>query len=241
MSRLAGKIALVTGGTSGIGLAIARRFQAEGATVLVTGRRTPAPEAPAAGAPITALQADATDAAAMDRVFQHISAHHARLDILVANSGISTPAALEAMAPADFDSIFALNTRAMVFTVQKALPLMPPGAAIVLTGSIAGFKGVPNYGVYAASKAALRSFARSWTPELAPRGIRVNVLSPGPIDTPMFDAVPPDARAGLEAMIPLGRLGRPEEVAAGALFLASGDSSYMAGAELCLDGGMAQV
>jgi len=243
MTRLQDKVALVSGGNSGIGLAIARRFAAEGAQVVITGRRVAQLEEAAAtiGGAITAVACDMTIAADQTRLFGEIEARHGRLDVLVVNAGSSEYGPLAEVTEAHFDRTFDLNVRAALFTAQRAAVLMRDGGSMVLIGSIAGFIGTPGYGVYGASKAALRSFARTWTNELAGRGIRVNALSPGPIDTPMFDAVTDEMRAQLTGRIPLGRLGHPEEVAAAALFLASDDSSFVAGAELCIDGGMAQI
>jgi NAD(P)-dependent dehydrogenase (short-subunit alcohol dehydrogenase family) len=243
MTRLQDKVALVSGGNSGIGLAIAKRFAAEGAHVVITGRRVAQLEEAAAtiGGATTAVVCDMTIAADQARLFDEIEVRHGRLDVLVVNAGSSEYGALAEATEAHFDRTFDLNVRAALFTAQRAAVLMRDGGSMVLIGSIAGFIGTPGYGVYGASKAAVRSFARTWTNELAGRGIRVNALSPGPIDTPMFDAVSDEMRAQLTGRIPLGRLGRPEEVAAAALFLASDDSSFVAGAELCIDGGMAQV
>ena len=252
MLKLAGKTALVTGGSSGIGLAIARRFAAEGAQVFITGRRqAPLDQALAllngdagartgagAGTGAVAVQGDVTDNDDLARLFAAIAAQAGKLDILVTSSGVSAYATLEQTSGAHVDQAFDLNVRGMVLTVLGALPLMQAGAAIVLVGSIAGNIGNPGYGTYSATKAAVRSYARTWTHELAGRGIRVNTLSPGPIDTPMFDGVSDAVRENLTSRIPLQRLGRPEEVAAAALFLASAESSYIAGAELCIDGGM---
>ncbi len=164
-----------------------------------------------------------------------------KLDILVANSGFSEAATLDDITEEHFDKTFGLNARATLFTVQKAVPMMTRGGTVVLIGSIAGFIGTPGYGAYGATKAATRSYARTWTNELASRGIRVNTLSPGPIDTPMLAGASEEVRTTLKGLIPLGRLGWPEEVAAAALFLASDESSFIAGAELCIDGGMSQV
>lgn len=243
MSQLSGKIAVVTGGNSGIGVAVARRFQNEGAKVIITGRRQAALDAAVAdlGPDVTAVQGDVTSAADLDRLAATIRNSHGRLDSLVVNSGVAEPAALTEITPAHFDKIFDINVRAALFTVQALLPLMADGGSIVLVGSIAGFIGTPSYTAYGASKAAIRSFARTWAKELAPRGIRVNTLSPGPIDTPIFDNAPDELREAITQMIPLARFGRPEEAAAAALFLASSESSFMTGAELCVDGGMAQV
>lgn len=243
MNRLGGKTALVTGGGSGIGLAIARRFAAEGAQVVVTGRRQAQLDEAVAliGGAAVAVQGDVTSAADLDQLFATLGERAGKLDILVASSGLSEAATVEAMTEEHFDRTFDLNVRGMVFTVQRAVPLMPKGSAIVLIGSIAGAIGTPGYGAYNASKAAVRSYARTWTNELAEHGIRVNTLSPGPIDTPMFAEASDEMRLALTKQIPLHRLGRPEEVAAAALFLASDESSFVAGAELAIDGGMAQV
>lgn len=243
MARLSGKTALVTGGNSGIGLAVARRFAAEGARVFVTGRRQAQLDDAVRliGGDAQAIQGDVTSAADLARLFDTIGTRAGKLDILVTSSGVSEPATIHDISADHFDRTFDLNVRGMVFTVQGALPLMAAGSAIVLIGSIAGSLGTPAYGTYGASKAAVRAYARTWTNELAPHGIRVNVLSPGPIDTPMFDAASDELRQTLTAQIPLGRMGRPEEVAAAALFLASDESSFIAGAELSIDGGMTQV
>ena len=243
MSKLNGKIAVVTGGNSGIGLATAKRFAAEGATVFITGRRQAELDKAVAeiGGTAVAVQGDLTKAADVARLHAAIAARGDGLDILVFSSGVAEVAPLAEITEAHFDRTFDINVRAMVLTVQTLVPLMREGSAIVLVGSIAGVIGTPGYGVYNASKAAVRSWARTWTTELSGRGIRVNTLSPGPIDTAMMAAASEEVRAGLAAQIPLGRMGRPEEVAAAALFLASDESSYIAGAELCIDGGMAQV
>lgn len=240
MLKLEGKTALVTGGSSGIGLAVARRFAQEGARVFVTGRRqAQLDEAVASiGAGAEGVQGDVTDAGDLERLFATIADKAGRLDILVVSSGVSEPASLEDTSEAHVDKAFDLNVRGLVFTVQRAVRLMGEGGAIVLVGSVAGSIGNPGYGSYSATKAAVRSYARTWTRELAPRGIRINTLSPGPIDTPMFDNVSDEYRAAITARIPFARLGRPDEVAAAALFLASDESSYVAGAELTIDGGM---
>ena len=240
LKKLEGKTALVTGGGSGIGLAVAQRLAAEGARVFITGRRQAALDAAVAamGTSAVAVQGDVTVDADLGRLFATIAEQAGRLDILVTSSGVSEPGTLEDTNGAHIDKAFDLNVRGMVLTVQGTLPLMGRGGAIVLVGSIAGYMGIAGYGTYAATKAAVRSYARSWTHELAPRGIRVNTVSPGPTDTPMFDGVTDDMRAAYTDRIPLKRLGRPEEVAAAVLFLASGEGSYVAGAELVVDGGM---
>ena len=243
MTKLNGKLAVVTGGGSGIGLATARRLAAEGATVLVTGRRQEELDKAVAeiGDRAEAVRGDLTKPEDLARLHDAVAAKGGRLDILVYSSGIADHVVLEDLTPAGFDKVFDINVRAMVLTAQKLVPLMGEGSAIVLVGSIAGIIGTPGYGVYNASKAAVRSFARTWTSELSGRGIRVNTLSPGPIDTAMMAAATEEVRNIITAKVPLGRMGRAEEVAAAALFLASDESSYIAGAELCIDGGMAQV
>ncbi|MGR4049761.1 SDR family NAD(P)-dependent oxidoreductase [Kosakonia cowanii] len=240
MLKLEGKTALVTGGNSGIGLAIAQRFAQEGAHVFITGRREAqlAEAVSLIGGNVEAIAGDITNTHDRTRLFDTIHARAGRLDILVYSSGVSEPASLEESTEEHIDHAFGLNVRAMVLTVQRAISLMGEGGTIVLLGSIAGSMAVPGYGTYAASKAAVRSYARTWTSELAPRGIRVNTLSPGPTDTPMFSQASDDVRQTLSAQIPVKRLGNPDEIAAAALFLASNDSSYVSGAELVIDGGM---
>ena len=243
MSQLNDKVAVITGGNSGIGLAVAHRFAAEGARVYIASRRQAQLDEAVASIPgdVVAVRTDVTVADDLDRLFDVVRERAGRVDVLVTSSGLSHHAPLDAITPEHFDRTFDLNVRAMVFTVQKAVPLMPNGSAIVLVGSIAGSIGTAGYGAYGASKAAVRAWSRTWTRELADRGIRVNTLSPGPIDTPMFDAASDEVRAALTAQVPLGRLGRAAEVASAALFLASDESSFVAGAELCIDGGMQQV
>jgi NAD(P)-dependent dehydrogenase (short-subunit alcohol dehydrogenase family) len=238
--KLEGKTALVTGGNSGIGLAIARRFAQEGARVFITGRRqAQLDEAVAAiGANVEAIQGDVTRTEDLERLFATIDARAGKLDILVTSSGTSGFAMLDDTTEEHIDAVFALNVRGMVMTVQRAVRRMTEGGAIVLVGSIAGSVGNPGFGTYSATKAAVRSYARTWTIELAARGIRVNTLSPGPTDTPMFDQASDEVRTALTNRIPFKRLGRPEEVADAALFLASDESRYVGGAELVIDGGM---
>jgi NAD(P)-dependent dehydrogenase (short-subunit alcohol dehydrogenase family) len=240
MLKLEGKTALVTGGGSGIGLAVARRLAQEGAHVFVTGRR----EAQLADAVklidgrVEAIAGDITNASDIARLFETIHAKVGRLDILVNSSGVAEYANLEGTTEEHFDRAFDLNVRAMVFTVQHAIQHMGQGGAIVLIGSIAGAMANPGYGTYSATKAAVRSYGRTWSTELAPRGIRVNTISPGPTDTPMLAQASDEVRQTLSAQIPAKRLGNPEEVAAAALFLASDESTYVSGAELVIDGGM---
>lgn len=190
---------------------------------------------------LRARRVDASNVAAMTAFFETVRDEVCRVDILAVNAGLSEPAGLGEVREEHFDRTFGLNVRALVFATKAATALMPDGGSVVLVGSIAGTIGTKNYGVYGASKAAVRSFARTWANELAPRGIRVNVVAPGPTDTAMFDAASDDVRKTLTALIPLGRMGRADEVASAALFLASDESSFITGAELPVDGGMAQI
>ncbi len=247
--KLEGKIALITGGGTGIGLATAKRFVAEGAKVMITGRRKEVLDAAVReiGAGATAVQADASDLAALDRVYAQIKKDFGRVDVVFANAGIAELAPLDKMTEEHFDKIFDTNVKGLVFTVQKALPLIPDGGAIILNASVVSMKGMPAFGVYSATKAAVRSFARTWTNDLKDRKIRVNVVSPGPIDTPGVDGLAQNEeqakqfKAGLIAQVPLGRMGEPDEIAKAVVFLASDDASYVAGVELFVDGGMIQV
>jgi len=249
MGRLEGKIAVITGANSGIGLASARRFAAEGAHVVITGRRGPELEAAAAsiGGRVLAVQGDIASLGDLDRLFETVRSEKGRIDVLFANAGLGTLEPLGHISEASFDTTFNVNVKGTLFTVQKALPLMGAGGSIILTGSTTGVKGTPAFSVYSASKAAIRNFARSWAQDLKGSDIRVNVLSPGPTETPglmnalegtgMRDAM----AAGLAAQTALGRMGGSEEVAAAALFLASDDSSFMTGSEVFVDGGAAQI
>lgn len=246
--QLSGKIALVTGGTSGIGLATAKELVAQGARVFITGRRQKELDAAVAevGASVTGIRADASVPADLDSVYAQIAKSAGRLDILHANAGGGDMLPLGSITEEHFDRIFATNVRGVLFTVQKALPLLVNGASVVLTGSTVSIKGTANFSVYSASKAAVRNFARSWSLDLQGRGIRVNVVSPGPIRTPgLGDLVPDEHRQGLfdalAAQVPLGRLGEPEEVGKVVAFLASDASSFINGVELFVDGGMAQI
>lgn len=243
MTGLRDKVALVIGGASGIGLAIAQRFAAEGAQVYFTGRRQADLDAALAriGEAAHAVTADAGRLEDVKAVVEQIRSRSGRIDTLVVNAGFSEPSGIEDITEDHFDRIVGVNLRALLFAVQSALPLMSRGATVVLVGSIAGNVGTEGFSVYGATKAGVRSLARTWTTELAPRGIRVNVVSPGPTDTAMFESVPEATRTELASTIPIGRLGRPEEIAAAALFLASEESSFVAGVELCVDGGLSQV
>jgi NAD(P)-dependent dehydrogenase (short-subunit alcohol dehydrogenase family) len=247
--KLEGKIALVTGGNSGIGLATAKRFVAEGAKVIITGRRKENLDAAVKeiGSNVTAIQADASKLEDIDRVYAEIKKQFGRVDVVFVNAGGGEFATIDKVTEEHFDKTFNTNVKGLFFTVQKALPLIPDGGTIVLNASIVSIKGMPAFGVYSATKAAVRSFARTWTNELKDRQIRVNVVSPGPIDTPGVDGLAQDAeqakqiKAGLASQVPLGRMGTGDEIAKAVVFLASDDSSYVAGAELFVDGGMVQV
>lgn len=249
MSTLSGKTAVISGGTAGIGLAIAQRFAAEGAHVVIFGRRQAQLDEAARriGRNVTALQADAAKLEDLDRVAATVKAQRGTVDIVVSNAALVEQVPLEALTPEHFDRTFDLNARAPVFLVQKLLPLMSGGGSIILVASAMHLMGIPGHTTYAATKAALRSYARTWAAEFKDRGIRVNTLSPGVTDTPMLDsqATSPAEREALVAMylrmIPFGRLARPEEMANAALFLASDQSSYMTGADLMNDGGVGQV
>lgn len=242
MSRLANKIAVVVGGVGGIGGAVSQRFSAEGARVYATSRSAAdGPSGTTADGSIRTIRADAGKLADLERVFAEVRAAEGRIDVLVLNAGLSEFAMLGDISEDLFDRTFGLNVRSLLFAAQGAIDLMQEGGSIVLVGSIADVVGTKGYGVYSASKAAVRSLARTWANELAPRGIRVNVVSPGPTDTAMMAAASDEIREALTKLIPLGRLGRPDEVAAAALFLASDESSFTTGAELCVDGGAVQV
>jgi NAD(P)-dependent dehydrogenase (short-subunit alcohol dehydrogenase family) len=251
MSRkLEGKIAVVTGGTSGIGLATAKRFATEGAQVFITGRRkTELDKAVAAiGSKTTGIQADSGNLNDLNRLYERVKAEAGRIDVLFVNAGGGSMLPLGSITEEQYDDTFNRNVKGVLFTVQKALPLLVDGASVILTGSNVSIKGTPAFSVYSASKAAVRNLARSWTLDLKSRGIRVNVVSPGPIKTPgLVELAGPDAaqQQGLldymATTIPLGRVGDPEEVASVAAFLASSESSYIAGTEIFVDGGQAQV
>jgi NAD(P)-dependent dehydrogenase (short-subunit alcohol dehydrogenase family) len=243
--KLDGKVAVVTGGNSGIGLATARRFAAEGAKVVITGRRQPELDAAVAaiGHGAIGVRGDVSNLADLDRLYAAVKETYGRVDVLFANAGGGEFAPLGAITEEHYDRTFDTNVKGVVFTVQKALPLIPDGGSVILNASIVSVKGMPAFSVYSATKAAVRSFARSWTTDLKARRIRVNALSPGPIETPGVaglgntpaerDAI----RAGLVAQVPLGRMGDPDEIAKAAVFLASDDASYVNGENITVDGG----
>lgn len=246
--KLKGKIALITGGTTGIGLASAKQFAAEGATVFITGRRQAELDAAvdAIGAAAHGIQGDVSKLEDLDRIFAEIKAKAGHLDVVFANAGGGDMMPLEAITEEHFDRIFDVNVKGAVFTVQKSLPLLKDGGAILLTASTVSVKGTPNFSVYSASKAAVRNFARSWLLDLAPRKIRVNAISPGPIHTPGLTGLAPQGQEEgllgyLTTLVPTGRLGQPSEVAKAAVFLASDDASFVNGIELFVDGGQAQI
>jgi NAD(P)-dependent dehydrogenase (short-subunit alcohol dehydrogenase family) len=249
MGKLAGKVALVTGGTSGIGLATAKEFVNEGAFAFITGRR--GSELAAAvkeiGRHVTGVQGDVSNLGDLDRLFEQIKREKGTLDIVFANAGVARYAPLGEITEDFYDSIFNVNVKGLLFTVQKALPLMPDGASIILNASIVASKGFSANSVYSATKAAVRSFARTWTTDLKARHIRVNAVSPGSIDTPGLNDLLASSETGqqrakmIASAVPLGRFGRPSEIAKAVVFLASDDSSYISGTELFVDGGLAQV
>ena len=249
MGKLEGKIALVTGGNSGIGLATAKLFVIEGAYVFITGRRDA--ELTAAveeiGRNVTGVQGDVSNLGDLDRLFAQIKQEKGQLDIVFANAGVAKFARFGTITEEFYDSIFNINVKGLLFTVQKALPLLPDGASIILNASVVGSKGLPTNSVYAATKAAVRAFARTWTTDLKDRRIRVNAVSPGSTDTPGLSDLLGSTEAGqqrlqmISSAVPLGRLGTPDEIAKAVVFLASDDSSYVTGTELFVDGGFAQV
>jgi NAD(P)-dependent dehydrogenase (short-subunit alcohol dehydrogenase family) len=243
MGKLEGKTAVITAATSGMALATAKLFVEEGAFVFITGRRKEKLDEAVKliGKNVIGVQGDAANLADLDRLYETVKRERGRIDILFASAGQGEFATLEQVTEEHFDKTIGLNVRGTLFTVQKALPLFNNNGSIVLNGSIAGIKGFPAFGVYSASKAALRSFARTWLVELKDRRIRVNVLSPGTIDTPALDGLGADAKESFKTLIPRGEMGRPEEIATAALFLASDDSSFVNGAELFVDGGTAQI
>ena len=249
MNKLAGKVALITGGTSGIGLATAKRFVAEGAVVYITGRRQPELDAAikSIGKNVIGVQGDASQMADLDRLFATIKQEQGHLDVIFANAGIGEIAPLGSITEEHFDKIFNVNVKGVLFTVQKALPLLPEGASIILNASIVSIKGTPAFSVYSATKAAVRSFARNWILDLKERKIRVNAISPGVVPTPGYDHLGLSDEQLQEFVnsqavtIPLGRVGTPDEIAKAVVFLASDESSFVNGIELFVDGGMAQI
>ena len=249
MSKLENKIALVTGGSSGIGLATAKRFIADGAQVVITGRNQETLDAALAelGERATGVRGDVANLDDLDRLFAYIDKQFGRLDVLFANAGIAPFVPFEAVTEEHLDGLFSINVRGLFFTVQKALPLLSEGASVILNASVVAQSGLPNTSVYSATKAAVRSLGRTLAAELSPRGIRVNVVSPGLIETPLVGklGLSQDEVEAFGAQIvqrtPLGRLGKPEEIAATVAFLASDDASYFTGADLVADGGMIQV
>ncbi len=250
MKRLEGKVAVITGGSSGIGLATARRFVEEGAHVVITGRREKELKEAAAliKENVTTVVGDVARLDDLDRLYAVVKENHGHIDILFANAGAGTIAPLAAATEVHFDQTFDVNVKGLFFTVQKALPLFRHGGSIILTSSVSNIMGLPGFSTYAASKAAVRSFSRSWTLELKDRNIRVNTISPGPTETPALETttgLTPEqaeqAAAQFTSQIPMGRRGKPEEIAAAAVFFASEESSYITGVDLAVDGGMAQV
>src|SRR5215213_4420716 len=249
-NKLEGKIAVITGGNSGIGLATAKRFVAEGAYVFITGRRQKELDSAVSeiSKNVSGIQSDVSNLADLDKLYDVVKDQKGSIDILFANAGIAQFAPLGEITEEHFDKIFRINVKGLLFTVQKALPLFQEGGgSIILNASIGSSKGVEESSVYSATKAAIRSFARTWTVDLKHRKIRVNTISPGPIDTPIFDSIAQteeeinQIKANLVAGVPIGRMGSPDEIAKAVSFLASDDSSYITGIELCADGGMAQI
>ncbi len=243
MGKLDGKVAVITGGTSGMALASAKLFVEEGAYVFITGRKQENLDdaVKAIGRNVTGVQADSAKLTDLDKLYETVKREKVHIDVVFASAGHGGRAPLGEITEEQFDGLFSLHSRGTHFTVQPALPLMRDGGSIIMNGSIAHLKGMPGLSVYAGSKAALRSFARSWAVELAERRIRVNVLSPGPIATNALANLPAEAKEYFLSGIPRKELGHPEEIATAALFLASDDSTFVNGSELCVDGGMAQI
>jgi NAD(P)-dependent dehydrogenase (short-subunit alcohol dehydrogenase family) len=246
---LAGKVAVVTGGSSGIGLATAQRFAAEGAYVFITGRRQKELDEAVAliGENVTGVQGDVSNLEDLDKLYAIVKDQKGYVDILFANAGVGDLVPLGEITEAHYDKLFNINVKGLVFTVQKALPLFRDGGSIILNASVASIGGMAAFSIYSATKAAVRSFARTWTSDLKSRNIRVNAVSPGPIDTPILDglASSPDQveeiKGSLASQVPMGRMGKPEELANAVLFLASSESSFVTGIELFVDGGLGQI
>jgi NAD(P)-dependent dehydrogenase (short-subunit alcohol dehydrogenase family) len=249
MSKLEGKVAVITGGNSGIGLATAQQFVSDGAYVFITGRRQSELDSAATQIGknnVTVVQGDVSNLSDLDRLYAKVKEQKGQINILFANAGIIEAAPLGEISEEHFDKMFGVNVKGLLFTVQKALPLFQDGGSIILNASVAASKGFEATSIYSATKAAIRSFARTWTADLKQRKIRVNTISPGRIDTPIFNGVLSEEQikqfnATVVANVPLGRMGNPDEVAKAASFLASDDSSYISGTELFVDGGMAQI
>ena len=249
MSKLEGKVAVITGGNSGIGLATAQQFVSDGAYVFITGRRQSELDSAVKQIGknnVTAVQGDVSNLADLDRLYAKVKEQKGQINVLFANAGIIGAAPLEEISEEHFDKTFGINVKGLLFTVQKALPLFQDGGSIILNASVAASKGFEATSVYSATKAAIRSFARTWTADLKQRKIRVNTISPGRIDTPIFNGVLNEEQtkqfnATVVANVPLGRMGNPDEVAKAVSFLASDDSSYITGTELSIDGGLAQI
>jgi NAD(P)-dependent dehydrogenase (short-subunit alcohol dehydrogenase family) len=249
MNKLEGKVAVITGASTGIGLATAQLFASEGAQVYITGRRQSELDAAVRqiGTNVIGVEGDVSHLADLDHLYATVKQHHDRIDVLFANAGVADPAPLGDITEAHFDKLFGINVKGLLFTVQKALPLLVDGASIILNASIASTKGRAASSVYSATKAAVRSFARTWTVDLQARQIRVNAVSPGPINTPAISGLAQtqeqveQVKASLVRTIPMRRFGDPDEVAKAVLFLASDDSSFITGIELAVDGGRAQI
>ena len=249
MSDFTNKVVIVTGGTSGIGLATAKAFSTQGASVFITGRRQDALDKAVKqiGGKVTGVQADMSKLADIDRLYDAVQQAHAQIDVLFANAGGGTFAPLGAITEAHYEEIFATNVKGVLFTVQKALPLLREGASVVLTGSVTGSTGTPAFSIYSATKATVRNFARNWILDLKDRKIRVNVVSPGLIDTAGLNDLfgggqqSEEVKASILGNIPAGRIGQPEDIAKAVLFLASDEASFVNGTELFVDGGMAQI
>jgi NAD(P)-dependent dehydrogenase (short-subunit alcohol dehydrogenase family) len=243
MGKLQGKVVVITGGSTGIGLAAADLFVKEGAYVFITGRRQKELDeaVKVIGKNVFGIRGDVAKLSDLDRLYETVKASGRRIDVLFANAGFGEFLPLGKITEEHFDKLFNINVKGTLFTVQKALPLLNDGGSIILTGSVASVKGTAAFWVYGATKAAIRNFVRGWTVELKDRRIRANVLSPGPTETPLVSQQPADVMARLVSTVPIGRIGQPEEIAKAALFLASNDSSFVAGIELFVDGGRGQI